>query len=222
MIIYKIINIINNKLYVGKTVKTLSHRIYAHIKNSEKSNQYIHRAMCKYGIKNFKWEIIENVVSDLNEREKYWIKTLNSLHPNGYNLTVGGEGGDTWSVLGRGHSKETINKMRLSHTGKKHSMESRLKMSSKRKGIPKSLEYRKKLSQSLRNKWEGSIMPESQRKKISLSLMGHKRTEVARANMSFGQTGRKHSCETRMKISMSQKGKKRGPYNRNHKCIERI
>ena len=49
--------------------------------------------MNKYGLEHFYFIIIEEVSNDsLNEREKFWIKFYNSLSPNGYNLTTGGEG----------------------------------------------------------------------------------------------------------------------------------
>ena len=49
--------------------------------------------MRKYGIENFSIEKIEDCAnSDLNNREKYWIKYYDSFGENGYNLTVGGDG----------------------------------------------------------------------------------------------------------------------------------
>lgn len=49
--------------------------------------------MRKYGIENFQIEQIEeNDNSILDEREKYWIQFYNSMIPNGYNMTFGGEG----------------------------------------------------------------------------------------------------------------------------------
>lgn len=47
--------------------------------------------MRHYGFNNFDFEILEECKrSDLNEREKYYIRELNTLYPNGYNRTPGG------------------------------------------------------------------------------------------------------------------------------------
>lgn len=97
--IYKITNIINNKLYVGQTTKKRptdrfsQHRYYANHPEQESNISYLHRAMASDGVNNFKFEILEEVDDDiLNSREQYWIEKLKTLAPNGYNLTEGGDG----------------------------------------------------------------------------------------------------------------------------------
>lgn len=91
--IYKITNTINNKVYIGQTVKTVQKRFIQHKNNSNKkyfSQITLYKAFNKYGIENFKCEEIEEVKNeDLDEREKYWIKYYNS-YLNGYNSTIGG------------------------------------------------------------------------------------------------------------------------------------
>jgi len=104
--IYKIINLSNNKIYVGQAVShILNHKRYrpyghegrfrCHISEafSTKKNQshYLNNAIRKYGVTNFVVEIIECCeISNSDERETYYIKELNSLFPNGYNLKNGG------------------------------------------------------------------------------------------------------------------------------------
>lgn len=93
MIIYKATNLINNKVYIGQTKRTLHARIKCHYKKSKFKNTYFGSAINKYGINNFKWEIIElcDSVDKLNEREKYWISYYNSTNTEiGYNMTKGG------------------------------------------------------------------------------------------------------------------------------------
>lgn len=58
----------------------------------------IREAIKKYGKDNFDKEIIEYIEDDekhnyVSEKEKFWIKELNSMSPNGYNISPGGEGG---------------------------------------------------------------------------------------------------------------------------------
>lgn len=96
MIIYQITNVINGKFYVGKT-KQLQRRFYEHCRIAKNSTYYRHPlydSIRSYGIENFKLDILEecdDFVAD--EREKYWISTLKPA----YNLTSGGEGGDTFT-----------------------------------------------------------------------------------------------------------------------------
>ena len=55
--IYKITNLINNKLYIGQTKKTIEERFKAHIKVARQhKNRYLYDAMNKYGYENFKIE----------------------------------------------------------------------------------------------------------------------------------------------------------------------
>lgn len=100
-LIYKAINKINNKQYIGQTMNTLGERKKQHIQSAFNSRRepksYFHKAIKKYGEENFKWEIIENNIPNekLNERERYWIKFYNT-YEDGYNLT---EGGDSFNNL---------------------------------------------------------------------------------------------------------------------------
>ena len=99
--IYKITNIINGKVYIGKTIYTIEERFKKHkndyTKESEKDRP-LYRAMNKYGFDNFKIELIETNIPDeqINEKEIYYIKYYNSYvgfpNSNGYNATLGGDG----------------------------------------------------------------------------------------------------------------------------------
>lgn len=102
--IYKITNQINNKIYIGQTIKSRptdrfsQHRYLARHIEQEKTISYLHRAMAEYGVDNFSFEIIEKVENELlNQQEQYWISFYNSLVPNGYNLTLGGDGAPGFS-----------------------------------------------------------------------------------------------------------------------------
>jgi group I intron endonuclease len=104
--IYKIINLTSGKIYVGQTVShILNHKKYrpyghegrfkCHISEafSKKKNQshYLNNAIRKFGISDFVVELIEYCeLNEANDREIHYIKYLNSLYPNGYNLKNGG------------------------------------------------------------------------------------------------------------------------------------
>ena len=100
--IYKITNTINNKIYIGQSIN-IQERIAEHKRlalNKEFLNKFqypLYLALNKYGIDNFKFEIImECSEEQLNYWEQYWIEKLNTYinNPNsqGYNLTRGGDG----------------------------------------------------------------------------------------------------------------------------------
>lgn len=94
--VYKIENLINGKKYIGKS-ENIQHRFRNHKSESfnPKSNAYdtaIHRAIRKYGLENFSFDVIEECeTEELNAREIYWIDYYQSFG-NGYNMTKGGEG----------------------------------------------------------------------------------------------------------------------------------
>lgn len=94
--IYKITNITNGKSYIGQTIQNVKDRFYQHCATKCSKavlDMAIHRAIMKYGKSNFTIEVIEEIDStNLNDREKYWIKYYNSYN-NGYNSTEGGQDG---------------------------------------------------------------------------------------------------------------------------------
>lgn len=109
--IYKITNLLNNKVYVGQTRSHyLNHgkyrpfgyvgRFKSHISESrspsksQASCSYLNSAFNKYGVDNFACELITQCdVDDLDFYEIKYISELNTKYPNGYNLTNGGQKG---------------------------------------------------------------------------------------------------------------------------------
>jgi group I intron endonuclease len=107
--IYKITNIITNKMYVGQTRSHyLNHEKYrpfghmgrfrSHISESKSvskgdaSCRYLNSAFNKYGIENFVCELITTCdIDELDIYEVKYISDLNTKFPNGYNLTNGGQ-----------------------------------------------------------------------------------------------------------------------------------
>lgn len=98
--IYKVTNLINGKVYIGQS-DNIEFRWKTHRNHSQKKygNDYdclFYRAIRKYGLNNFKFEVIEECQKNqLNEKEMYWIKFYNSfigfVNCNGYNMTRGGQ-----------------------------------------------------------------------------------------------------------------------------------
>jgi group I intron endonuclease len=109
--IYKITNILNNKIYVGQTKNDLEKRWKSHLKTNSNC-RYLNSAFKKNGVNNFKFELIcISFDENLNEIEKYYIKKLNCLVPNGYNLKEGGNSSN--------HNEETKKKISESLKGRK-------------------------------------------------------------------------------------------------------
>jgi len=95
--IYKITNLQNNKIYIGQTSTTLDRRFRQHqiAAFTLKLKRPLYSAMRKYGIENFKIELVEEVDADkVADAEQLYISRYESFAPlgKGYNATRGGEG----------------------------------------------------------------------------------------------------------------------------------
>lgn len=209
MIIYKITNLKNNKIYVGQDTKN-NPKYYG-------SGTYLKRAIKKYGKRNFKKEILERckTTEELNQVEKHWIKKLNSKNKKiGYNLTDGGDG-----AVGYQHTMETKMKMSISH--KNMSNETKQKLSKSLIGNKNSLGY-KHTDESRKNMSESKIgkkHTEETKRKLSISNKGKspwnkgltKETdERVKLYSQKSENSRKGKCrliETKLKISKTMKNK---------------
>lgn len=105
--VYLITNKLNNKKYVGQVIsskgylKRYSEHIYESLHTSTNplrenhSKTCLHKAIKKYGVKNFEIKLIEDNIdeNDIDNRESYWISYYNSfIKDGGYNMTTGGQG----------------------------------------------------------------------------------------------------------------------------------
>lgn len=127
--IYILTNKISNKKYVGQTKRSITQRFNEHILN--KCNSLIHKAIYRHCWGNFKKFYFWCPIYLLNFFEKLLIFILNTLAPNGYNLTTGGKNTSL--------SEETKKKISESHAdfsgsrsawfGRHHTEESKKKVS---------------------------------------------------------------------------------------------
>lgn len=179
-IVYKIINTINEKIYVGV------HKTDDILDSYMGTGKLILKAHKKYGIKNFKKEILFVFDSDneFENEQKAFLKESEIVNqefvdrPDTYNLDLGGRGG-----IGRSLKiREQISKSIKGRPGKKPSLESRLKMSQSHKGKTLSKEHKEKIGLS----GKGRIMPKDAREKIKKSLTGKPRSEIAKNSMREG------------------------------------
>ena len=182
MIVYKTTNLINGKIYVGQDSHNDS--------NYLGSGKILKQAINKYGRQNFQKETLCECKTkeELNEKEIYWIKKLNSQNRNiGYNITDGGNWGD---ALTNNPNLEKIKKKisdslkkyyennperikilseqarlrkgnKNSFYGKKHSEDSKKKMRNSNQWLNKKLpiEIKQKISNTLKEKFKGINNP---------------------------------------------------------------
>ena len=94
--IYKVVNTINEKVYIGQTTGFVEDRFKEHKQECSKGynpKRHFHMAMKKYGFESFTIHLLEEVPNHcLDEREIYWIAYYDS-YSNGYNSTTGGQKG---------------------------------------------------------------------------------------------------------------------------------
>lgn len=175
--VYKITNMVNGKIYVGKT-SNVNERWNKHIKIAEnkekKAYQYLHKSINKYGKENFKIEVLENGLAeqDAFEREKFWIHELKSKDTNiGMNLTNGGEGvsGLKWSE----NSKNKIRGENNHNFGKETSMEVKAKLSTALSGENNPF-YGKTHSEEIINFLKNRIISSQIQENISEGCRGEK------------------------------------------------
>jgi hypothetical protein len=103
MHIYKIINKVNGRWYIGKHNGSDP--------NYMGSGKLLRQAQHKYGLENFEKIILETVESEeqLNEREKHWIASTNAVNDSkSYNLASGGDGGNLSKYIDYDNRQYTI------------------------------------------------------------------------------------------------------------------
>lgn len=177
MVVYKATNLINNKVYIGQTTRSLQIRRLGHLQcMRDGMDSYFYNALRRHGSGNFNWQVICICpdIDSLNEQEQYYIKYYNSMDREaGYNLTSGGsccimsqETKDKLRLLAtdRKPSKETLIKLRNSHLGHYPTKKTRKKMSEARTGAKNcnygktpSKETRDKISNTIKKLWQDPV-----------------------------------------------------------------
>ncbi len=243
MVIYKTINLINNKIYVGKDIKNNP--------NYLGSGSLLKKDIKQYGKNNFKKEILENCKNqeELYKKERYWIEKLDSQNPDiGYNILRGGLGGIFYT-------KEIEDKISifLKQTDKNYSAEELADLKDtfielQKQDIKKRIQKTKN-AQTPEQKLniyikyyvsKTGVEPTEEQKKLKLdqytfgkppkkiwkhgTFLGKKHTEQSKQKMRLARLGKPSwnkgknmSIESRQKLSLAKKGKKIGPFSEEHK-----
>lgn len=156
MRIYCVTNNTNGKQYVGQTVTAHSRHGHGHA---------LRDAYKKYGFNNFTYEtILSNIQEDnlQDYAERFWIKVVGSLAPNGYNLEEGGKRGK------RVHHKPNL--------GKKASDETRAKMTASQKKHWASYEVHPNIGRKHTDEWKKTAS-ERMKKQVQSEETKKKRSE---------------------------------------------
>jgi len=225
MIVYRIRNKLDGKMYIGQTKYSLKKRWGEHCYQWSDC-RYLSRAIKKHGKGGFEVSVLArcNSLEEMNHREAYYIKLFKTLAPNGYNLTTGGDNSkmseETKKIISKNSKKMWANGKGVSRKGLKNSEESKLKVAAALKGHLVSEETREKMS--LRRMggtaWNKGQTKETNPsvKRTSEKLKGKPLTPECKQKLSDSHKGQKAwnegiamSEKSKKKMSNSKKGKKR-------------
>lgn len=170
--IYKIINVVNNKFYVGSAVdlKRRKTRHFSELRTGKHNNRHLQAAWVKYGEQAFVFVVVEELPddADLLAAENVWLKEhvgKNYCYNLGVDATaptlgMSGQLSPTW---GRKHTDEAKEKIGMASRGRKFDEETNRKKTAHLIGKPKSAEVRAKISATLSgagNHWYGKKRPD--------------------------------------------------------------
>lgn len=198
MEIYKITNSITNKSYIGKTTIGYLKRFSKHKLNAEKGiNRRLYDSMRFHGIDSFTvtLEYTATTIEELDLKEIELIAKFNTIMPNGYNMTIGGDGGYTLSNWSEEKKKELHKQQALKRIGLKPSKETKEKIGLKHKGKIITEEVKEKVAKALKAYFKNLSVDERRDKTSHLRKYDGTRK------------GSKHSETTKELMSKSKKGK---------------
>lgn len=199
--IYKTTNLVNGKVYIGKhkrNKRSIDKKYFG-------SGKILHYAINKYGIENFKNEIICWCFSEkeLNKQEIFFIEKYKEYS---YNIAAGGDGGNLMKFLSDEEKKKVYNKMIKTRKDKKIGCgESNPMYKSGERGIHPQL---------------GKPHSESTKRKISKTLMGNipwnKGTRKEPKKIPYEERYLKNKCKIPLKITHIKNSKVEYFESRNH------
>ena len=192
--IYKITNLVNGKMYIGKHVTSNLDDGYMG------SGIVINQALEKYGKENFRkeWLMFCEDEEEMNYMERVFVDQTWIDRSDTYNLKIGGEGG--WNYInnhGLNRTPEVLKKISIASAKRRHSEETKAKISqantgrqSPFKGCKHSEETIKKMSAA----HKGHQVSASTRAKNSTAVLGAKN----------GMYGRHHSEASKEKMRQAR------------------
>lgn len=197
-VVYLVTNRVNGKQYVGQTTRGVMDRWREHQQEASRGG-YLGKAVLKYGLEAFAVTVVASATTqtELDVLEIAWIRDLQTMAPNGYNLREGGQGGRA--------SDETRQRMREAKLGKKTGPCS----DERREAISKSLKGRVPSPQCLAKARDASRRKHTPEhiERCRLALTGKKRSEGTKQNM----RGWHHTEEAKEKMRAAKVGLRATP-----------
>jgi group I intron endonuclease len=201
----------NGKSYIGITVN-LAARFRSHVIAAKtlKNAYAVHAAIAKYGWSNITKEILcEGSFEYIKELEIKAIAAFKTFQPDGYNLTLGGDGatGRKVSVLEREKIKQRMlgqkytlgrvysDEEKANWKRWNHSEETKLKIKAAVSGKKRTPQQIKRISEGAKKRWSD---PEK-RKALSESCKGRKISEEAARKIALANTGKKQNNDIRIR-----------------------
>jgi group I intron endonuclease len=214
--IYKIINVVNGKLYIGSTMHKFSKRKSEHLTALRKGyhfNSHLQSAWNKYGEENFIFEILERFSDDVDQIKilQKELELINLITPE-YNICKKTAGGKLGRILTDSEKK----KIGDFHRGKKHSEETIFKIKEARKIQIITEDHKRKISESLIGKSGRNIgrkQTKEQKEKASEFLKNQRVTNSgiyspeSLAKRTLNMIERNRTLEMREKISKLAKAR---------------
>lgn len=183
--IYKIVNKVNNKIYIGQTHFDKPSYLGSGI--------LIKAAIEKYGIENFDKEYIDEATNqkDLDLKEIYWIKEYQSQNPDiGYNIADGG-----WNMCTMNdHIATKISKTLIGKYVGANAFRFGTKITQKHKD-------------AISKANSGRIMSDATKEKLSKAHTGKTFSAETKEKLSKAHKGKTLSAEHKQKISEAGKGR---------------
>jgi group I intron endonuclease len=170
--IYKIINVINNKFYVGSAVdlKRRKTRHFSELRGNKHNNRHLQAAWIKYGEQAFVFVVLEEIAgdADLLAAENVWLHAhvgKEYCYNIGIDATAPMQGmsGTLSPTWGYRHTQESLAAIRAASTGRKQDAETVQRKIAHLLGKPKSAAVRAKISATLLgegNFWYGKERPD--------------------------------------------------------------
>jgi group I intron endonuclease len=107
--IYSATNKINRKSYIGQTIRPIKERLKEHEIGKSSNCKAFYGAVKKYGWENFEIDWYECSDDELNKHEKWMVRLMGTLSPDGYNLREGGGSRGKFCI----ETRKRLSKMRI-------------------------------------------------------------------------------------------------------------
>ena len=219
MIVYKA-TAPNGKAYIGRTGQKLYRRRHDHEKDMRRGSQIpFHCAIREFGVDKIKWEKIADAgsVAEADWLERNYIARLNTLLPNGYNATTGGE-----NAVYSAEARAAMRKPRSAAGRANMSAAAKARFarmtSEERAAFSAAVKARfARMTDEEREAWAAAQrarfarMTDEERAawaaKMSAATKGKPKSPEARANMSAAAKGKPKSAAARANMSAAQKAR---------------